>query len=454
MEGNNSLYEGLFEILKQDAVTPPVEVLEKIEAFQSFKTHISNLIEAVFRKDLISDDISFAGFQQQFVETPINRLIEQELKPWLSDKTIIGLVGHFSAGKTSVLNCIFNEHFPVDKGESTALPSYLIHGTNTDEYSLVDKDGNVQVITHKQASVFDYKSDQEFPFAKMFDYIVKENHSEILDSVSIIDTPGLWTKHKGHTTGTLKTSKQCDIIFWVKPVRNVEMDQDEIDFIKANFSGKPIYFIFTFTDKIGVNTEQGIAKILKTAQEKEIEVQGYLKFGKSQAAQESFKKDFWNLYEEKISKFEKYNPLVLIGAGLRLMQNIIVSRQQKLAEAIETAKEKADAIANKYKASLTSYNTAHSHMITRFNNMISTFNNRCSSAAFCGGASSALLSDINSLSSSVNSLTNAYNNIDSSALVDYGNLVVLMSQFENESTELDDLKKSFTEALSLFENDN
>ena len=113
MEGNNSLYEGLFEILKQDAVTPPVEVLEKIEAFQSFKTHISNLIEAVFRKDLISDDISFAGFQQQFVETPINRLIEQELKPWLSDKTIIGLVGHFSAGKTSVLNCIFNEHFPV-----------------------------------------------------------------------------------------------------------------------------------------------------------------------------------------------------------------------------------------------------------------------------------------------------------------------------------------------------
>ena len=52
------------------------------------------------------------------------------------------------------------------------------------------------------------------------------------------------------------------------------------------------------------------------------------------------------------------------------------------------------------------------------------------------------------------SLTNAYNNIDSSALVDYGNLVVLMSQFENESTELDDLKKSFTQALSLFENDN
>ena len=454
MEEINSLYDGLFEILKQDAITPPEEVLKKIETLQSFKTHISNLIEAVFRKDLISDDISFASFQQQFVETPINRLIEQELKPWLSDKTIIGLVGHFSAGKTSIINCIFDEHFPVDKGESTALPSYLVHGTNTEEYYLVDKEGNAQLITHKQASVFDYKSDQEFPFAKMFDYIVNENNSEILDTVSIIDTPGLWTTHKGHTTGTLKTSKQCDIIFWVKPARNGEMDPKEIDFIKSNYSGKPIYFIFTFTDKIGVNTEQGIAKILETVKKEEIEIQGYLKFGKSQTAQESFKKDFWNLYREKISKFEKYNPFVLIVSGLRLMQNVIVSRQRKLAEETESAKEQADAIVNKYQASLKSFHTAHSHMVNRASNMISTFNNRCSNAVFCSGASSALSSDINSLSASINTLTNAYNDINSSALVDYGNLVVLMSQFENESSELDNLKKSFAEVLKLFENEN
>lgn len=454
MESINNLYEGLVEILKQDAIAPSEEVLEQIDRLKFLKSHISTLVEAVFRKGLISDDISIASFQKQFVEIPINRLIEQELKPWLSNKTIIGLVGHFSAGKTSVLNCIFDESFPVDKGESTALPSYLIHGTNTEQYSLVDKDGNVQVITHKQASVFDYKSDQEFPFAKMYDYLVKENNSEILDSISIIDTPGLWSEHKGHSAGTLKTSTQCDIIFWVKPVRNGEMGQDEIDFIKANFNEKPIYFIFTFTDKIGVNAEQGIAKILNTAKEKEIEIQGYLKFGKTQSAQEAFKKDFWELYKDKIVTFEKLNPFALIVAGLRIMQNIVVSRQQELAEELIKAREKADAIANEYTASLNSCNTAYNHMISRFNNMVSTFNNRCSTALVCGGASSALTNDMNSLSSSIQSMAQAFSDMNLSALMDYGNLIARIDKYNNESSELDEIKTSFSNTLELFEHDN
>ena len=61
---------------------------------------------------------------------------------------------------------------------------------------------------------------------------------------------------------------------------------------------------------------------------------------------------------------------------------------------------------------------------------------------------------MNSLSSSIQSMAQAFSDMNLSALMDYGNLIARIDKYNNESSELDEIKTSFSNTLELFEHDN
>ena len=180
-------FDELTSLLKGN-VKPKSEDTINGEAFcDALKVQITKLLEETHKLDILSDDFNLSSFISENVDYPIERMKEQMEKTWLRDKLTIGLMGHFSTGKTTALNLLFGETFQTDKHENTALATYLTFGKNTNVMTLVDKSGQSQELSLEQCKIFDYSKGgvMDFPFARIFDYTVKENYNSLLKELTI-----------------------------------------------------------------------------------------------------------------------------------------------------------------------------------------------------------------------------------------------------------------------------
>lgn len=208
-------YNELTKILDGEVKSKNEDVVNGENFCDSLKKILMDIFEETHKLDLFSNDFNFREFLHQNIDYPIERMKEQLDKPWLRDKLTIGLIGHFATGKTTVLNLLFGESFPVNKYENTALPTYLTYGKATEKVTLVDRNNQSQILTKNQCSVLDFQNGvKNYPFARIFKYMVKENQYEILKKLTIIDTPGLFSTHKEHSVSTKNSMPNCDVIFY------------------------------------------------------------------------------------------------------------------------------------------------------------------------------------------------------------------------------------------------
>lgn len=431
----------LTSLLKGQVTAKSKEALDGEEFCDSLKQHITQLYEQTHRLDLFSDDFNFSEFISRHVDYPLERLKEQMEKTWLKDKLTIGLMGHFNTGKTTALNLLFDEAFQVNRHENTALATYLTFGSKQDVVTIVDKAGLSQELTLDQCSILDYSAGvKDFPFARIFNYMVKENSAKLLKELTIIDTPGLFAS-TGHSAPSMSVVSSCDAIFWFINITS-SLTADDLNVLKGSLQGKPVYIVFTFVDAIGTTPEgvnSSIKSIVTKLKNEGIDYKGYLTLGKREVARTKFKNDALSLLKSLSDEYEVYLPGSHISAAIDFLEDFLVKCQQHYTEQIGKLDKETDDLVDAYRASSRTFITECNNSTSRFNNMIDTFNERCNGATFCGGAAGALCNNINSISSSLNAMMRAYNNMDEQKLVDFGNGVARMQLFQYKLNEISDI---------------
>lgn len=421
----------------------------------NLKYYVKGLLERACKLNVFSDEVSLQEINC-IVDEPLRKYVELESKPWLKDKLTIGFLGHMNSGKTTALNCLFDESFPTSIHECTALATYLSYGGNTSEIKLIDKQGDCQTISTTDSFIFDYNLSGGFPYARFFDYMQKENSSEILKNISVLDTPGLFSGDESHSLPTLNAIPLCDIIFWFVPIDG-EVDKGNLKFIKENIGGRKLYFVFTFTDNRGLTNDavdKAIDVALNYAKSEELNVSGFFKFGRKDSTKENFKSSVFSELKNIAASNDIVNPIGIIFALLAKTLEIITDNCVSLHDAkSEVEKEKQKSISSLERSTDTFCN-AFKALIDSYNNMIDTFNRRCSNALVCGGASSAVASHINQCQSKINSLASAYDGIDFKDTITYGYLCVKEAEIENRLTQMEKLKTDFEDILNTFRDDD
>lgn len=444
-------FENLTLLLNGQVTPKSKEALAGEEFCDDLKIHITQLYEQTYRLDLFSDDFNLSDFISHNVEFPLERLKEQMEKTWLKDKLTIGFMGHFASGKTTALNLLFDEAFQVDKHENTALATYLTYGSKDDIVTIVDKAGLSQELPLEQCFILDYSNGvKDFPFARIFNYMVKENNAKILKNITIIDTPGLFSTTTGHSLPAMNVVASCDVIFWFCNI-SANLGDDVVKVLAESLRGKPIYVIFTFIDARGT-TSAGVDSSIKTnivnLKKKGIDVKGYLTLGKKEEARSKFKNDAIQLLESMSKEYDVYLPGAHIAATVDFLEDFLIKCRSNHAEQIAKLDKETDDQIDAYRASSRTFVTEWNNIKSRFNNMIDTFNDRCSGAVFCGGAAGALANNVNRVMDSLNGMIQAYNNMDEQKLVDFGNGV---SRMQLCQYKLDEISKILSAVKKLKE---
>lgn len=414
------------------------------------KWRITHNIEEIYKLDFLPDDFDLRSFITQNVDAPIERMKEQMDKPWLKEKLTIGLMGHFNSGKTTALNLIFDEKFATKNRENTALATYLTYGSQTDNITIVDKGGKSQVISIAESALFDYATGiRNFPFARIFDYLVKESRNKVLENLTFIDTPGLSSSNE-HSEPTIRAVSTCDAIFWFINLTE-SVAQNDIKFILDNLKDKPIYVVLSFADDVeSLDRSMNAAK--KEFEKGDIDVKAYFLLGRNKKIQADFKTEVTKRLYEVIKRHEVYNPYAHLYQIVAEFEELLVLAQRSLTEAHNELDKETDNIADAYRSSQNRYGSACQNCVSRLNNMADTFDRRCSGAIMCGGASGALASDFNGVVESLNSMATAYDAIDITKLVDYGQLVGKMGYLQGKIDRAAEVLADLKEIKKIFEN--
>ena len=450
MEENSKLvfYEKLTSLL-QGEVTKKSDEAIKGELFCDWlKAEIRKLYEQSHRLDLFSDDFNFSEFLSNHIDYPLERLKIISEKNWLRDKLTIGLMGHFCTGKTTAVNLLFDEDFQTDRHENTAIATYLTYGNNHDIVTLVDRAGQSQVLTTEQSSILDYSSGvQDFPFARIFDYMVKENSNALLKEITIIDTPGLFTTSDGHSAPTMNVISSCDAILWFINI-TASLTEKDRNLIKDSLMGLPLYIVFSFTDARGTiphEVDASINSIINELKKDGIECKGFMKLGKREDTKHRFKEDAIAILKKLAKDNEVYEPENHILAAIGFLEDFLVKYQAHYQEEFGKLDSETDDLLAVYRSSSRTFVSECNSCINRFGSMIDTFNNRCAGATFCAGASGAIRNNLSNVQSSFNKMIDAYNNMDEQKLIEFGNGAARMSyikyHLDSISEILDGVKK-------------
>ncbi len=438
----------LVSLLNSNVRTKSKDAIDAEESCEILRWKVTQCFEDALKINFLSSDFNLSSFLVEHVNAPTDRMKEQVEKPWLKDKLTIGLMGHFSTGKTTALNLILEENLPTNKAENTALAAYLIHG-NSGQMSIVTKSGQTLELTDEDSRILDYADGKKgFPFARIFDYIVKENRSPLLKDITFIDTPGLGKKLE-HSEPSIAAMQLCDAVMWfVKTPDSVS--ENDLNFIKNNINGKTLYVVLSYVDMVR-DAEDSISVIKKRFKQAGVNVEEYFLLGKSDNLKSDFTKMTRSCLSEASKKHDAYNPYAHIYSIICALENVIIDTKktfvQKYNELDKATDDMQAAYQNARKKFLIEFNSCCNIM----DNVADTFNNRCSDAVFCGGASGAICDLLSSYSRSFKRMSDADDAVDVNKLIEFGNALAHMSEADSMIKQASKILESIQEIKKIFE---
>ena len=176
-------------------------------------------------------------------------LIEQSAKEELT----IGIFGSFSVGKSELLNRILetNQLLPTHTNETTALPTFLSHGSEL-KITKFERDGGHQEVSKEElhqyvagASVDETEALHiEFPGPTW------------MENITFIDTPGRNTKYEKHIEASEQAIISSDAAIYVMPWQGLTME-DIVYLQKITLYQPNLYFVLNKIDRI--DETQGVS---------------------------------------------------------------------------------------------------------------------------------------------------------------------------------------------------
>ncbi len=210
-------------------------------------------------------------FYQSFM-TLCSRLEERRRIQKLGNKTVIGIGGKFSAGKSKFLNSLsgLDGILPEETAPTTAIPTYIIKGTTTSYTANNIYGAECQLDREKlQAMTHEFFETYQIGFSSFIESVFIESaQCKLPTQLALLDTPG-YNKFDVKTKEAVSDRKKAfdqlrisDYLIWLVDADNGTLTNDDIRFISELNLSEPILIVLNKCDK---KTEQQINDILDQA---------------------------------------------------------------------------------------------------------------------------------------------------------------------------------------------
>lgn len=212
------------------------------------------------------------------VQTLCAKIAEQTYFPYLAGKTIIGVGGKFSTGKSCFLNALTgcDNLLPTDQKPTTSIPTYAY--SVFDKSFLVDSD-MMHALTHA------FYDKYKVGFAKSIRKLALLHPGFRYNNIALLDTPG-YNKADAKSECVESSSldeaiinshdariarehlQNCDYLLWLVSAESGIINQTDIDFLKTLSLQRPCLVVLTKADKKTPESLQDIVRETKLLLEK------------------------------------------------------------------------------------------------------------------------------------------------------------------------------------------
>ncbi len=206
-----------------------------------------------------------------------DQIVEYKKIKLLTNKTVVGVGGRFSAGKSAFINSLLNNSgdeivLPENQNPTTSIPTYILSGEENKIQAYL-KDDRILLLKAEASAALTHEFYEKYKigFSRFIRNLVvyrndfPENFSE---KIVLLDTPG-YNKSDIDATDALsdeylssKQLKAIDRLIWLVDIDNGTMQDKDLQFINKLVTDKPILFIF---NKADLKTDEEIKKVLSTS---------------------------------------------------------------------------------------------------------------------------------------------------------------------------------------------
>ena len=205
-------------------------------------TQIDDVVDLIFSSCghiRVTDEIQLSAQLKRLTErlkTPMRYKV-------LNGKSVIGVGGTFSAGKSSFLNSLLNDKsvlLPVAQTPSTSVSTYIMSGRDENITACNTFGREVKLNAEAlQAISHDFREKHGLNLALYLDFVAVQSAAFPVNNVVLLDTPGFDNgvdiKNLGDKTRSQQALKSVDRLIWLVPARNATAsagENGEINFIK------------------------------------------------------------------------------------------------------------------------------------------------------------------------------------------------------------------------------
>lgn len=212
-------------------------------------------LEKALNSDLQKSlDLLQCNYQQKlqvdsFIQSLLYRLHSRALYSLIEGKTLIGVGGRFSSGKSSFLNALFMQNselqLPESQDTTTSVPTFLINSNNskknTPEFSaqLCNHYGEPIELTSLELNAISHSFKNRFGLGlSEFVSFINITTPIIPPDVAMLDTPG-YSKDDGNQMAQFsdfskayEQLKSVDYLIWVFDIANGTITDEDFKFIR------------------------------------------------------------------------------------------------------------------------------------------------------------------------------------------------------------------------------
>lgn len=243
-----------------------VELIAKLLSGERYNKTVAEKINSIKRLDYILEKKVLATSKIN-IDNEVklyNRLVrlsdklyENNKMKLLNNKTVIGIGGQFSAGKSKFINSIIkSDVLPEDQTPTTSIATYIVKG-NTDEiraYTYTDNSITIDMEAVK-ALTHAFYAKYNLGFSQFVNELVISNSEFKYENIAILDTPG-YSKADYCVNESISDEKKAynqlknvDYLIWVVDIENGVIKNRDIEFIKSLEFDRKILIVFNKADK-------------------------------------------------------------------------------------------------------------------------------------------------------------------------------------------------------------
>lgn len=321
----------LINILKESAGGSKLK-----NSIERLETLVGNKFVEILKKARVIPIDSFFDFQN------INSdLKEFAIFPPIFDKTIIGIGGCFSSGKSAFINSILEEKLlPTNTVITTSFPTYIMNGKINRNIVLNSFQGRLQVVKDELKKLsHSFYDEYGIHLSHIVDRIFIENNLFKYENLALLDTPGFSADGEGgekdreiaHTQ-----LRRVEYVIWLSDIATGGLKEDEIEFIRSLGENKRIFFVINKSD---INTSYEERKEIYEHIKEQIEDENFNSEGLclySSQERKVYSGDDINKFLKKVDDSSNFNFLENIA---KVFKDTINSIDSILISNIETNKD-------------------------------------------------------------------------------------------------------------------